>query len=147
MADEWDTRPWEVGTLCKAFYNFGDGFLYRVVAITRVEQGKCTILTLDPVISVFAANAGKKHTKQRELGSTLCTPMSLNDIREELNRLENFLKDEERTPALNATAARESTTTNAPVPEKAAKKKKVPAKGVNKKKAPAKAAKTASKRK
>lgn len=138
-ADEWDTRPWEVGTLCKAFYSFGDGFLYRVVAIRHVESasiGKTTILTLDPVISVFAANAGKKHTKQRELGSTLCTPMSLDNIREELIRLENFLKDEERT-ALKVAAAPEDSTTKVPVPAKAAKKKKVPAK----------AAKTASKRK
>ena len=106
MADEWDTRPWEVSILCKAFYNFGDGFLYRMLAITHVEQGKCTILALDPVISVFTVNAGKKHTKQKELGSTLYTPMSLNDIKEELTRLENFLQDEEIIPAIYVAASK-----------------------------------------
>ena len=92
--NDWDSRGWAIGTLCKAFYQFGDGFIYRVVGIENYEPEKLTTLTLDPVISVFAADKGAKHTRQRTLGSLLCTPMSIADIRSELHRLEKFIKDE-----------------------------------------------------
>lgn len=95
--DGWDNRPWAIGSLCKAFYNFGDGFIYRVTEITYYEPTKNTTLALQPVFSAFSAEgfrAGNKHTKPRTLGSTLCTLLSLHDIQSELIRLESFINEE-----------------------------------------------------
>ena len=102
--DTSDTRPWTVGGLCKAFYKFGDGFIYRVKDITHYKPSKTTTLTLEPVFSSFA-NGGKKHSKTRKLGSKLCTPLSLADIDNERSRLEDFIAQEQAREA--ATEARE----------------------------------------
>eukprot|EP00927_Polykrikos_kofoidii_P003296 TRINITY_DN11312_c0_g1_i1.p1 TRINITY_DN11312_c0_g1~~TRINITY_DN11312_c0_g1_i1.p1 ORF type:complete len:155 (+),score=26.18 TRINITY_DN11312_c0_g1_i1:68-466(+) len=88
-----DTRPWAVGSLCKAFYQFGDGFIYRVTDISHYQD--TTTLTLEPVFCAFASEvAGKKHSKTRTLGSMLCTPLSLNDCEAEKLRLERFIAEE-----------------------------------------------------
>ena len=95
MAGEgWDNRPWAVGSLCKAFYKFGDGFIYRVTDISRFEPSMSTTLTIEPVFSAFANGTDKKHSKTRTLGSVLCTPLSLGDISNEVLRLETFIAEE-----------------------------------------------------
>ena len=92
--DSWDTRPWAIGGLCKAFYQFGDGFIYRVIDISVYVPSKSITLTIEPVFSAFANGSDRKHKKVRQLGSTLCTPLSLADVISEITRLQKFVSDE-----------------------------------------------------